>query len=104
MPSMSASSEAESEANKSGAPAPKASKVTPVSDSDSLNVFDIFCKAGDRCSSATKDRQKNAVTSAATCYNLTKTYRKGQVKVQIAVELAVVNFVEVDDSCCLAVE
>ena len=56
MPSISASSEADRDANTSGAPAPNASNVTPASDSDSLNVFDIFWREGDRCSSATKDR------------------------------------------------
>lgn len=56
MPSMSASPLADKLAKTSGAPAPNASKVTPASDSDSLNVFDIFCKDGDKCSSATNDR------------------------------------------------
>ena len=54
IPSISASSLADRDANTSGAPAPKANKVTPASDSESLNVLEIFYKAGDRCSSATK--------------------------------------------------
>lgn len=45
---------AEIEAKTSGAPAPKASKVTPASDSDSLNVFDIYCSDEQRYSSAVK--------------------------------------------------
>jgi len=42
MPSMSASSLADKLAKTSGAPAPNARRVTPASDSDSLNVFEIF--------------------------------------------------------------
>ncbi len=66
MPSGSASSLADRLANTSGAPAPKAKKVTPASDSEIRNVFDIFYSEGDKNSSATWDNKKNAIESAIT--------------------------------------
>ena len=42
--------------NTSEAPAPNASRVTPASDSESLNVLDIYWRAGLKCSSATNER------------------------------------------------
>jgi hypothetical protein len=44
------------DANTSGAPAPKAIKVTPAKLSDILNVLEIFSKDGPKYSSAVKLR------------------------------------------------
>ena len=64
MPSRSPPCAADKDANTSGAPPPKARSVTPAKDSDSLNVFDICCKEGDRNSSAVKLSRKKAIPSA----------------------------------------
>ena len=53
MPDASPPSEADRLANTSGAPAPKASKVTPASDSESLKVLESCWSDGLKCSSAT---------------------------------------------------
>lgn len=57
IPSDEAPSEAERLANTSGAPAPKAKRVTPARLSESLNVFDIYCKEGLKNSSALIPKQ-----------------------------------------------
>jgi hypothetical protein len=57
IPSEVAPSEADRLANTSGAPAPNANNVTPARLSDSLNVFEICCKAGLWNSSALTPRQ-----------------------------------------------
>ena len=60
MPSRSPPYAAVSEAKRSGAPPPIAMRVTPAKLSESLNVFDISCREGDRNSSAVKLSRKNA--------------------------------------------
>lgn len=69
MPSVSPPSEAEIEANTSGAPAPKAMSVTPAKLSDILNVLDIFSKAGPKYSSAVKLKTKNASSRRVNYYS-----------------------------------
>ena len=54
IPSRSPPWAADREAKTSGAPPPKANRVTPASDSDSLKVLEIYCNDGDRNSSAVK--------------------------------------------------
>lgn len=67
MPSTSESSLALKLEKISLAPEPKASNVTPASDSESLKFFAIFYSDGLKCSSATKDKQKKARKRHATC-------------------------------------
>eukprot|EP00352_Strombidinopsis_acuminata_P000485 CAMPEP_0176347592 /NCGR_PEP_ID=MMETSP0126-20121128/7182_1 /TAXON_ID=141414 ORGANISM="Strombidinopsis acuminatum, Strain SPMC142" /NCGR_SAMPLE_ID=MMETSP0126 /ASSEMBLY_ACC=CAM_ASM_000229 /LENGTH=82 /DNA_ID=CAMNT_0017695863 /DNA_START=1560 /DNA_END=1808 /DNA_ORIENTATION=- len=52
IPDKLSASDADREANTSGAPAPNANNVTPAKLSDSLKVFDIYYKLGAKYSSA----------------------------------------------------
>lgn len=70
IPSTSASSLAERLAKTSGDPAPNARSVTPARDSEILNVFDMLWSEGDKNSSATWDKKKNAIESARTYWKL----------------------------------